>query len=164
MSATDKRAYWAYFFQALAGAEAGLNAKSNVLHSDANPLDDSVTGRKTRCEGLLQLTYQDEKRYGCNFDWKTDRRLPWDDPRKTILQPENNLACGIKILDNQIIAQRKPLLTGSSYWATLRPGTDSYRVFARQMVNPPAACRLHDRRVRQRGRTSKLASAAVAER
>jgi hypothetical protein len=47
------------------------------------------------------------------------------------------------ILENQIIELRKPLLWRTSYWATLRPGTLSYRVFARQMTNPPAACALH---------------------
>ena len=144
MNATDKRTYWAYFFQALAAAEAGLNAKTNVLHDEPQTATDRITGQKIRSEGLLQLTYEDQKRYGCNFDWKTDRRLPLRDPRKTILQPENNLACGIKILEKQIIAQRKPLFTGSSYWSTLRPGTISYRVFARQMTNPPAACELHE--------------------
>jgi hypothetical protein len=53
----------------------------------------------------------------------------------------NNLACGVKILENQLIAQRKPLLSQSGYWATLRPGGSSYRVFAEQMANVPAVCR-----------------------
>lgn len=140
MSNTDKRAYWAYFFQALAGAEAGLNAKTNVLHSDTQTERDQVTGQTIRSEGLMQLTYEDAKRYGCDFDWKADRQLPLKDPRKTILNPANNLACGIKILDAQIIGQRRPLFSRVSYWSTLRPGTLSYRVFAKQMTNPPAAC------------------------
>ena len=148
MSVTDKRAYWAYFFQALAGAEAGLNAKSNVLHSEAQMGIDRVTGQRIRSEGLMQLTYEDEERYGCNFDWKADRHLPLHDPRKTILKPENNLVCGIKILDKEIISQRKPLFNQTSYWATLRPGSISYQVFARQMTNPPAACGLHERPAR----------------
>ena len=33
MAETDKRTFWAYFFQALAGAEAGLNPNTNVRHS-----------------------------------------------------------------------------------------------------------------------------------
>lgn len=155
MSATDKRAYWAYFFQALAGAEAGLNAKSNVLHLDAEMGTDRVTGERIHSEGLLQLTYEDAKRYGCDFHWTADRHLPPHDPRKTILKPENNLACGIKILNKQIIAQHKPLYAASSYWATLRPGSVSYRVFARQMTNPPKACRLHQRSVHTEEATRK---------
>jgi hypothetical protein len=149
MSETDKRTYWAYFFQALAAAEAGLNAKANVLHDDAQMGEDRVTGEEIRSQGLLQLTYEDRKRYGCNFDWKADRRLPLHDPRRTILQPENNLACGINILDKQIISRHKPLFSKSSYWGTLRPGTISYDVFAKQMTNPPAACELHERPARQ---------------
>lgn len=140
MSATDKREYWAYFFQALAGAEAGLNARSNVLHADADMGTDRVTRLPIRSEGLMQVTYEDAKRYGCNFHWNVDRRLPLHDPRRTILDPKNNLACGIKILERQILAERKPLFTASSYWATLRPGNAGFRVFAKQMTDPPKAC------------------------
>jgi hypothetical protein len=69
-----------------------------------------------------------------------------DDPERTILQPKNNLECGVKILDHQIIEKHKPLLWGSGYWSTLRPGTFSYRVFAKQMTNVPAACRVESGR------------------
>jgi hypothetical protein len=33
MGETDRRTFCAYFFQALAGAEAGLNPKSSVRHA-----------------------------------------------------------------------------------------------------------------------------------
>src|ERR1019366_8942679 len=33
MGETDKRAFWPYFFQALAGAEAGLNPNTSVRHA-----------------------------------------------------------------------------------------------------------------------------------
>ena len=74
---------------------------------------------------------------------QADRGLPPDDPARTILQPKNNLVCGVAILKNQIIDLHRPLLWSNSYWATLRPGTVSYRNFAKQMINPPAACGLH---------------------
>ncbi len=142
MSDGDKRAFWAYFFQALAGAEAGLKPTTDVRHTEpAVAVKDDVTKRMVRSEGLLQLTYMDAQRYGCDFDWTQDKGLPEHDPAKTILQPKNNLTCGVKILENQMIEQRKPLLTRTSYWSTLQPGTVSYRVFARQMTNVPAACR-----------------------
>jgi len=35
MGEPDKRAYWAYFFQALAGAETGLVSTTNVRHDDS---------------------------------------------------------------------------------------------------------------------------------
>jgi hypothetical protein len=140
----DKRTFWAYFFQALAGAEAGLNPQATVRHTEpklAKTEDVPVT--KVRTEGLLQLTYADQQRYGCPFDQEADKALPSDDPARTILQPKNNLVCGVMILENQIIQLHHPLLWHGSYWATLRPGSVSYRIFAKQMTNPPAACGLH---------------------
>jgi hypothetical protein len=145
MDETDKRAFWAYFFQALAGAEAGLNPNTSVRHSQPDaPHIDEVTRRVIRSEGLLQLAYADQKRYSCDFDWQQDRALKPNDPNKTILRPKNNLECGVRILANQIITQHKPLLTPSSYWSTLHPASQSYRVFAKQMTNPPASCGLNN--------------------
>ncbi|MDE1178510.1 MAG: hypothetical protein PW789_18205 [Edaphobacter sp.] len=146
MGEADKRAFWAYFFQALAGAEAGLKPTTRVRHTEPEvAVTDTVSGRAVRSEGLLQLTYEDQRRYGCTFDWQHDKELAANDPAKTILLPKNNLECGVRILDNQIIAQRRPLLSEKSYWSTLRPGTVSYRVFAKQMTNVPLACRVSGR-------------------
>jgi hypothetical protein len=143
MGETDRRAFWAYFFQALAGAEAGLNPKTRAHHTEPEvAVRDEVSGMYGRTEGLLQLTYADQKRYSCDFDWQADRTLKPNDPARTILQPKNNLECGVKILTNQIVTQHKPLLTRGGYWSTLQPGRPSYRVFAKQMTNPPAACAL----------------------
>jgi len=137
----DRRQFWAYFFQALSGAEAGLKATSNVKHTEPQvAVVDGVSHRMVRSEGLLQLTYEDAKRYGCDFDWNRDKRLPEHDPDKTILQPENNLLCGVNILENQIVVQKRPLLTKSSYWSTLRPGWPGNHVFLEQMANLPSAC------------------------
>ncbi len=142
MNTLDKKTYWAYFFQALAAAESGLDTRTNVLHSSMQGQTDRVTKHLIRSEGLLQMTYEDRERYGCDFDWQNDRHLALKDGRKTILQPQNGLLCGIKILDRQIISQHKPLFAATSYWSTLRSGTASYQVFAKQMTNPPAACEL----------------------
>ncbi len=142
MNETDKRVFWAYFFQALAGAEAGLNPRTRVRHPEV-PKIDKVTGDPIRCEGLLQLSYEDGKLYGCDFDWKADRKLPPNSKDRSILQPKNNLECGVKILTKQLVDQHKPLFTRSSYWSTLRPGWYDYHVFAKEMTNPPAACGSH---------------------
>ncbi|HEX5234169.1 MAG TPA: hypothetical protein VFW25_02445 [Silvibacterium sp.] len=152
MTNVDKRAFWAYFFQALAAAEAGLNPTSHVRHTvSPEYATDEVTHLHVRCEGLLQLTYADEKRYGCNFDWDVDRELKAGDPARTILQPKNNLECGVKILTRQIVDNHEPLFSPRSYWATLEPGTRSFRVFVKQMTNPPLACgyRAHRRFLRR---------------
>jgi hypothetical protein len=141
MSDPDKRAFWAYTFQALAGAEAGLKPTTNVRHTEPEVAKvDTVTKRMVRQQGLLQLAYMDAQRYGCDFNWQHDRTLPEKDPARTILQPENNLLCGVKIMEHQMLTQRKPLLSSTSYWVTLRPATLSYKVFAKQMKNVPAEC------------------------
>ena len=141
MSDPDKRAFWAYTFQALAGAEAGLRPTTDVRHTEPEVAKvDTVTKRIVHQQGLLQLAYMDAVRYGCDFNWQHDRTLPEKDPARTILQPENNLLCGVKIMENQMLRQRKPLLSSTSYWVTLRPATISYKVFAKQMKNVPAAC------------------------
>jgi hypothetical protein len=156
MAETDKRAFWAYFFQALAGAEAGLNPNTSVRHTEPEVAKrDKVGGTDMRREGLLQLAYADQKRYGCDFNWQADRALKANDPARTILQPKNNLGCGVKILFNQIILQHKPLLTRSGYWSTLRPDGPSYRIFAKQMTNPPSACGLSTKSTINKSDTTK---------
>ena len=143
MSEEDRRGFWVYLFQALAGAEAGLVPTANVRHTEPEvAVEDTVTHRMVRSEGLLQLTYMDASRYGCDFDWDKDKELPEKDSRRTILQPGNNLTCGIRILKTQLIDKRKKLVTRSSYWETLRAGTSGYRVFVKQMTNVPDTCRL----------------------
>jgi len=156
MGETDKRTFWAYFFQALAGAEAGLNPNTSVRHTEPDVTKrDEVRGTAIRTEGLLQLAYADQRRYSCDFNWQADRALKAKDPAKTILQPKNNLECGVKILFNQIIIQHKPLLTRSGYWSTLRPDGPSYRAFAKQMANPPAACGLSTKSTIDKSATTK---------
>jgi hypothetical protein len=164
MSDVDKRAFWAYFFQALAGSEAGLDPTVRVHHRQAevNRID-PVTHKLTRQEGLLQLSYQDAKRYGCDFDWEKDKQLKPDDPNKTILQPANNLECGIRILENQIIDQHRPLLSRSSYWSPLQPGTGSHHNFLKQMSNPPAACGEVVRSKVAKGKTTKTVQQVAEE-
>ena len=141
LSDADRRAFWAYFFQALAGAEAGLKPTTNVRHHEPQvAVIDPVTGHTIRQEGLLQLAYVDSQRYGCNFSWAHDKDLPLHDPNKTILEPENNLLCGVKILENQLITRHEDLFSRKSYWVTLRPRHPSFIVFIRQMANVPAYC------------------------
>jgi hypothetical protein len=156
LAETDKRTFWASFFQALAGAEAGLNPNTTVRHTNPEGAKrDEVSGMAIRGEGLLQLAYADQKRYGCDFNWQVDRQLKANDPVKTILPPKNNLECGVKILVNHVIVQHKPLLTSSGYWSTLRPGGPSYRVFVRQITNSPTARGLATKSMISNGATTK---------
>jgi hypothetical protein len=155
MSETDKRAFWAYFFQALAGAEAGLNPSARTRHTEPEVAKiDKVTGAPVRSEGLLQLSYQDGKLYGCDFYWQADQKLPPNSPARTILQPKNNLECGMKILSNQLVEKHRPLLTRTSYWSPLQPGGKPNRIFLQQMTNPPAACGLQVRQPTMKNATT----------
>lgn len=83
---------------------------------------DPITGRQVASEGLLQLSYQDEKSYkiDCGFDWSLDQVFTNTDPRKTIFNPHNNLRCGIKILARQLNRQRAISTTTGVYWAVLK--------------------------------------------
>jgi hypothetical protein len=164
MSDVDKRAFWAYFFQALAGAEACLDPTTRVRHAERVVARiDPVTHMIVRSEGLLQVSYWDEKRYGCDFDWEKDKTLKANDPNRTILQPKNNLECGIKILQNQIIDQHLPLITRRSYWAPLQPGSYSHRNFLKQMTNPPAACGVESRSKIAKNKTTKTVQQVAEE-
>ena len=163
MGEPDKRAYWAYFFQALAGAETSLDSTTDVRHDGSElAVVDDVTHRKVRQQGLLQLTYMDQERYGCDFDWEKDKKLEEHDPAKTILQPKNNLLCGVAILKNQLIDQHKPLLSRTSYWSTLQPGTIGVKVFLKQMANVPAACGRQPVRGQQPGAPDPQTAAGAA--
>jgi hypothetical protein len=104
----------------------------------------------------------DADRYGCDFDWEKDKQLSEKDPAKTILQPKNNLTCGIKILQTQLIDKGKPLAWGKSYWSTLQPGTAAHRVFVKQMANVPDACRAVPKGKRGKVRATGVAAATKA--
>jgi hypothetical protein len=159
MGLADKRAFWAYFFQALSGAEAGLNPTTRVRHTEPEvAVRDKVTGRAVRSSGLLQLTYEDQRRYGCDFDWNADKKLTAEDPEKTVLQPKYNLECGVKILTKQIIDMHKPLFSPTGYWSTLRLGNPDFRTFAKQMTNPPPACGLHARSAKRPAKRKLIAT------
>jgi len=82
---------------------------------------DPITGLPVYSEGLLQLSYQDSQWAPyCKFDWAKDKDLHVDDPKKTILNPFNNLDCGMRILANQIQKRGKIVLQTGHYWSVLR--------------------------------------------
>jgi len=90
-----------------------------------------------RREGLLQLAYAD-KSVTAAISIGSGPCVKANDPGPNILQPKNNLGCGVKILFNQI-SPAQTLLTRSGYWSTLRPDGPSYRIFAKQMTKSPSA-------------------------
>jgi hypothetical protein len=114
--------FWGQFFAALAKPESDWNPLSQYVESTQGI--DPVTQQRVMSEGLLQLSYQDEKSYhlDCGFDWNRDKNLDLKDPRKTILNPYLNLRCGIKIMALQLKNRRSIRLDKNVYWAVLKIG------------------------------------------
>lgn len=139
INSEERKQFWAYVFQAMAAAESSFRLNARLLESHLGP--DSVTGSTIVSEGLLQLSYQDAKMYGCAFDWTLDQKFGLTELAKSVFDPRRNLECGMKILYTQIIRRARPLFTEKSYWAILRPSRPGHKIFLREMSNAPAFCR-----------------------
>jgi len=115
---TEKEDFWVIFFMGLAKVESDWNRRSRYVETTMGP--DAVTGLQIVSEGLLQLSYQDQKYYGCDFDWIHDRPLQEIDlkhPQKTIFDPIKNISCAMVIFKSQI--RRKHKVFTASYWSPL---------------------------------------------
>ncbi len=117
--------FWAQLFVGIARFESSWHATSSTVERQMNSKD-SVTGLHVASEGLLQLSYQDEKNYGlkCGFDWNKDKKYKQKDERKTILDPYKNLNCGIQIFAYQLRRFRKIVVDDHRqlYWAVIYNG------------------------------------------
>lgn len=113
--------FWGQFFAALAYHESGWSPVSRMVEANFTSKD-SVTKMPVVSEGLLQLSYQDEPSYriDCGFDWNKDKNLAAKDPKKTILDPQKNLRCGIKIMSIQLKKYRAITMSSNVYWAVLK--------------------------------------------
>ncbi len=112
--------FWGQLFAGMAKFESSWNPATRMIETTMGI--DPVTGQQVASEGLLQLSYQDERSYGfnCGFDWNRDRLLGVNDPRKTIFDPKLNLRCGIKIMARQLKNKRAISLSSGVYWAVLK--------------------------------------------
>ena len=117
----DQRSnFWGQLFAGVAKFESGWKPTSRMVETTMGT--DPITGRQVASEGLLQLSYQDEGSYrlDCGFDWSKDKNLTDADPKKTILDPYNNLKCGISIMAKQLKNKRAIALSSNVYWAVLK--------------------------------------------
>lgn len=122
LSRNQKVNFWGQLIAGVAYYESAWNPLSRMQESTFSEPDD-ITGRPVYSEGLLQLSYGDiEWAPYCEFDWGHDKSLSAKDPNKTILNPEINLNCGIRILADQIARKKEIALKTGVYWATLREG------------------------------------------
>ena len=119
---TDHRAsFWVYFVSAITKYESDFSPVSRMQETGLG--FDPITNLPVYSEGLLQLSYQDVLVYPfCNqFDWTKDQLLDPEDPAKTILDPYKNLACGIRILNQQASKHGAVSFDSGNYWSTLMP-------------------------------------------
>jgi hypothetical protein len=118
---------WGELISAICYYESGWNPTSRMVETTMNT--DPVTGNQVASEGLMQLSYQDERSYSgkleveCKFDWDRDRALFRNnpkDPNITILNPFYNLEFGIGILAYQIKNYKEIILSRNVYWAVIK--------------------------------------------
>jgi hypothetical protein len=118
---------WGELISAICYYESGWNPTSRMVETTMST--DPVTGNQVASEGLMQLSYQDERSYSgkleveCKFDWDRDRALFRNnpkDPNITILNPFYNLEFGIGILAYQIKNYKEIILSRNVYWAVIK--------------------------------------------
>jgi hypothetical protein len=120
LSDNQRLNFWGQLLAGMSKFESSWNPASYYIETTMGL--DPITGRQVASEGLLQLSYQDEKSYklDCGFDWNIDQQYTNTDARKTIFNPHNNLRCSIKILARQLTRQRAISTTTGVYWAVLK--------------------------------------------
>ncbi len=123
--------YWVAVIKALAKAESCLNLVE--YYPEKGLGKDAVTGLGNVSEGLLQLSYQDSKYHGCQFDWSKDKALDKKSLSKTIFNPKLNIECGMIILNKQI--EKRGVLETSTpfYWAVLNRTNARYKEFKKYL-------------------------------
>ncbi len=122
LSDNQRLNFWGQLFAGITKYESGWKPASRMVETTMGT--DPVTGHQVASEGLLQLSYQDERSYNldCGFEWSKDKNLSNTDPKKTIFDPKNNLRCGIKIMARQLKNKRAIGLTSGVYWSVLKIG------------------------------------------
>lgn len=124
--------YWVAVIKAIAKAESCLNLNERYVEKGLGK--DVVTGNQNTSEGLLQLSYQDSKYHGCQFNWNLDKKLDIKSIDKTIFNPKHNLECGMVILNKQIKARDSLETTTPYYWAVLNKSNKRFKVFKKYLA------------------------------
>ncbi|HVK62779.1 MAG TPA: murein L,D-transpeptidase catalytic domain family protein [Bdellovibrionales bacterium] len=148
LSTQNKLNFWAQLIAAMAKYESGWNPVSRYTETTMGT--DPVTGKQIVSEGLLQLSYQDERNYSgvipagsgvCDFNYTVDKALSTSDIRRTILDPKTNLTCGVFILNRQAVRYNKLSITSGAYWSVLRPSSGSFPKI-KALTQATAICKL----------------------
>jgi hypothetical protein len=98
LSREQRKMFWALFFASLARYESGFNPQTRYY--------EPTLGHYS--EGLLQLSISDSRYHQfCNLN------------EQTILQPKENLECGIDIMSKQLAQTGRLFPAKSFYWSVL---------------------------------------------
>lgn len=113
----QKIKFWTQLVAALTYRESNWNPRTRYPEKSLGI--DPVTKKYVYSEGLMQLSYQDVNNYkeyfNCEFNYKMDLNYEVTDLRRTILNPYNNLRCGILIL-NHLVKEHNKIALNSPYW------------------------------------------------
>jgi hypothetical protein len=119
--------YWVAFVAAICYAESNYNLLERYVETGLGK--DAITGEQNTSEGLMQLSYQDSKYHGAEFNWLKDMdKLPYDET-KTIFDPKLNILAGLIILNKQVGKFGCPIFNSGNYWAVLKPNNDRHEIF-----------------------------------
>lgn len=135
----DRIHVWGEIFSAMAFYESSWNPKSQFTEHGLGL--DSVTGLPVVSEGLLQMSYADSKWASwCHFDWEADKKEKTFNT--TILNPKNNLECGVGIMARQIKKYGRITMEKGVYWSVLRIGSQRTKIdnIAKMVKNRIPAC------------------------
>ena len=136
--------FWGQLIVGIAKFESSWNPTSSSTEYLMSGTD-SVTKKRIVSEGLLQISYQDEKNYriDCGFDWEKDKKLSKHDPKKTILDPYLNLNCGIQIFAQQLKRIRRIVAKEHRglYWAVLYNGRSNKIKDVAKITNTLTFCK-----------------------
>lgn len=143
LSPREMTTFWAYFFQSVAVPESGLKLTKRFREWGI-PGIDPVSGGPNISEGLLQLSYQDAKYHGCDFDWKADQSINDPNQLASIHEPKRNLQCGVRILNKQLfgaLAPRTLFTHRPYYWSVLVRGSTGHGRVLEQLKGVPRFCK-----------------------
>lgn len=125
LGSQDRVNFWVELLAAMTKFESSFNPTTRYVESTMGI--DPITGKQIVSEGLLQLSYQDEKNWKnvlptgvCDFDFEGDKKYAANDIRRSILDPKNNLTCGIGILNRQIQRYDKIAVSTGAYWSVIK--------------------------------------------
>lgn len=124
----DRVNFWVELIAAMTKFESGFDPSTRFTETTMGI--DPITGKQVVSEGLLQLSYQDETNWKkvlpagvCDFDYAGDKKYPLTDLRRSILDPQSNLTCGIGILNRQLERYNKIAVSTGAYWSVIKSGS-----------------------------------------